>query len=60
MTKYHNDNPKRKESGMYKITASNKYGQDTAEVEIIIICKSLLYHAMYKWKEFTNKMTYFS
>lgn len=39
MTKYHNDNPKRKESGTYKITAVNKFGQDTAEVEITVTCK---------------------
>lgn len=42
MTKYHNDNPKRKESGIYKISAVNKFGSDSAEVEIIITCKNNL------------------
>lgn len=38
-TKFYNDNPERKDSGTYKITATNKYGTDTAEIEINVICK---------------------
>lgn len=38
-TKFHNDNPERKDSGTYKITATNKYGTDTVEIEINVICK---------------------
>lgn len=38
-TKFHNDNPERKDTGTYKIVAQNKYGQDQAEIEITIICK---------------------
>lgn len=47
MTKYHNDNPKRKESGIYKITAVNKFGQDSAEVEITITCKITLIYTYF-------------
>ncbi|KAI5639981.1 immunoglobulin i-set domain-containing protein [Phthorimaea operculella] len=39
MTKYQHSSPRRKDSGMYKIQAVNKYGQDTAELEIIVISK---------------------
>lgn len=39
-TKLYNDNPERKDSGTYKITAQNPYGSDTAEIEITVICKS--------------------
>ena len=38
-SKFFNDNPERKDSGVYKIQASNKYGSDTAEVEITVVCK---------------------
>lgn len=38
-TKFFNDNPERKDSGVYKITAHNKYGVDTAEIEIEVITK---------------------
>lgn len=36
-TKFINDNPERKDSGVYKITAVNKYGSDTDEIEINVI-----------------------
>ncbi|CAG2053028.1 unnamed protein product, partial [Timema podura] len=38
-SKFFNDNPERKDSGTYKIQATNKYGSDTAEVEIIVVSK---------------------
>lgn len=38
-SKFYNDNPERKDTGTYKITASNKYGTDVAEIEINIISK---------------------
>lgn len=39
LSKYQHSSPRRKDSGTYKIQAINKYGQDTAEVEIIVVCK---------------------
>lgn len=36
-TKYINGNPERKDTGLYKIVATNKYGQDQVEFEINII-----------------------
>lgn len=38
-TKFSNDNPERKDTGTYKITATNLYGSDTADIEINVICK---------------------
>lgn len=38
-TKYINSSPERKDTGLYKIVASNKFGQDQAEFQINIICK---------------------
>ena len=38
-SKFFHDNPERKDSGTYKIQASNKYGSDTAEIEITVVCK---------------------
>lgn len=38
-SKFFNDNPERKDTGVYKITATNKYGTDTAEIEMTVICK---------------------
>lgn len=38
-TKFINDSPERKDCGVYKITATNKYGTDSAEIEINVICK---------------------
>lgn len=38
-TKFYNDIPERKDTGKYKITATNQYGTDTAEIEINVICK---------------------
>lgn len=37
-TKFYNDNPERKDTGTYKIVATNKYGQDEAEFELTVIC----------------------
>lgn len=39
MSKYQHSSPRRKDSGTYKIQAVNKYGQDTAELEIIVTCE---------------------
>ena len=39
-SKYFNDKAERKDSGTYLITAINKWGQDTAEVEVVVVCKS--------------------
>lgn len=38
-SKFFNDKPERKNTGIYKITATNKYGSDTAEIEITVVCK---------------------
>ncbi|XP_047102318.1 twitchin isoform X3 [Schistocerca piceifrons] len=38
-SKFFNDEPDRKDSGIYKITAVNKYGSDTAEVEVNVVSK---------------------
>lgn len=42
-SKFFNDSPERKDTGTYKITAVNKYGQDTAEIEINVICKEKIF-----------------
>lgn len=38
-SKFFNDKAERKDTGSYLITAINKWGQDTAEVEVIVVCK---------------------
>jgi len=38
-TKPYNDSPTRKDSGTYRIVASNKWGEDAAEVEVVVISK---------------------
>lgn len=38
-SKLFNDKCERKDSGTYLITATNKWGQDSAEVEVTVICK---------------------
>lgn len=38
-TKYINNNPNRKDTGLYKIIALNLYGQDQVELQINIISK---------------------
>ena len=38
-SKFFNDKPERKDTGIYKITAINQYGSDTAEVEVTVVCK---------------------
>lgn len=38
-SKFFNDKPERKDTGIYKIAASNKFGQDQAEIEITVVCK---------------------
>lgn len=40
-SKFFNENPERKDSGVYKITAVNKYGTDSVEVDVEIICKHI-------------------
>lgn len=42
LSKYQHASPRRKDSGTYKIQAVNKYGQDTAELEIIVTCMYIL------------------
>lgn len=39
-SKFFNDKAERKDTGIYLITAVNKWGQDTAEVEVTVVCKS--------------------
>ncbi|ODM93780.1 Twitchin [Orchesella cincta] len=39
VSKFNFDNPERKDSGTYKIVATNKWGEDEAEVEVLIISK---------------------
>lgn len=36
-TKYINGNPDRKDTGLYKIVATNKYGQDEVEFQLNVI-----------------------
>ncbi|XP_018789320.1 PREDICTED: twitchin isoform X17 [Bactrocera latifrons] len=38
-TKYFNESPERKDTGLYKIVATNKYGQDEVEFQVNIIAK---------------------
>ena len=38
-SKFFNDRTERKDTGVYKITATNKYGSDTAEVEVTVTSK---------------------
>lgn len=49
-TKFYHKNPERKDSGIYKIHAVNKYGSDTAEVEVTVVCKYCvsLYRIVYR------------
>ncbi|VVC89475.1 unnamed protein product [Leptidea sinapis] len=39
LSKYQHSSPRRKDSGTYKIQAVNKYGQDTAELDITVVGK---------------------
>lgn len=41
LSKYQHSSPRRKDAGTYKIQAINKYGSDTAELEIEVTCKYL-------------------
>lgn len=41
-TKYFNESPERKDTGLYKIVATNKYGQDQVEFQINIRSKQIL------------------
>jgi Immunoglobulin I-set domain len=38
-TKFINDNTERKDTGLYKVSAMNKYGTDTVEIQVDVICK---------------------
>ncbi|CAH1103156.1 unnamed protein product [Psylliodes chrysocephalus] len=38
-SKFFNDKPERKDTGVYKIVAMNKYGQDQEEIEITVVSK---------------------
>ncbi|CAH1969101.1 unnamed protein product [Acanthoscelides obtectus] len=38
-SKFFNDKPERKDTGVYKIVATNKFGQDQAEIEITVVSK---------------------
>lgn len=49
-TKFFNDRPERKDTGIYKISASNQYGNDTAEVEITVVCKLKNYIFNFQFK----------
>jgi len=42
-----NSKPERKDSGIYKITATNKYGTDSAEVEVTVVCKYPVFAASF-------------
>lgn len=43
-SKFFNDKPERKDTGVYKIVAMNKYGQDQEEIEITVVCE---YYRLY-------------
>jgi len=55
-SKFFKDKPERKDTGTYVMTAINKWGQDTAEVEVIVVivvCKTssfLCHHFIRKYK----------
>ena len=38
-TKYTNDTPKRGDSGVYTIQATNQHGRDEATIEITVVCE---------------------
>lgn len=38
-SRFYHSNPMRSDTGIYKIVATNKYGEDEAEVEVTVICK---------------------
>ena len=38
-SKYTNDKAERKDTAVYTVTAVNKYGQDTAEIEVVVVSK---------------------
>lgn len=38
-TRFYHSNPMRSDTGIYKIVATNKYGEDEEEVEVTVICK---------------------
>lgn len=40
-TKFNMIDAKRKQTGIYKIIATNKHGKDEAEVELVILCKCI-------------------
>ena len=40
-SKFSIDKSLRKDTGLYTITATNKWGQDVAEIDIIVVCKLL-------------------
>lgn len=48
-SRFYHSNPMRNDSGVYKIVAANKYGEDEAEVEVTVICKY-----QYKWHVWNN------
>lgn len=38
-TRFYHSNPMRSDTGIYKIVATNKYGEDEVEVEVTVICE---------------------
>lgn len=38
-TRFYHSNPMRSDTGIYKIVATNKYGEDEEEVEVTVICE---------------------
>lgn len=45
-SRFYHSNPTRNDTGIYKIVAVNKYGEDEEEVEVTVICKFMFsnYH----------------
>lgn len=41
------DKAERKDSGTYKITATNAHGEDTAEVEVTVVCKKIYFRQFF-------------
>ena len=54
-SRFINHKPERKDTGTYVITATNKWGQDTAEVIVTVVSKSFIWLSEKKNCSINNK-----